>query len=128
MKRNFALLIVIVLLLLCVNPVSAEEYSSERIPKELHLEYMEFYDNQDYYKNLARNQGYRLVISVGPEFEELEEARIRADNSEFDGLVPAQISRGVDVPTRKHNVAKKEYKISGRAVQSTLYTEKKYTE
>ena len=105
--------------------VSADSYTNADTTKKLELEYMEFYNNQEYYKALARNEGYTLIISVGEEYEALETARLKAEAQEIDELIPGNKTRGTTVPTSKYNVAKKQYTISGHSVQSTLYTQKK---
>lgn len=90
----------------CALPAAADNYEAPNTEKELKLEYMEFYENQEYYKTLAKNEGYRLVISVGKEYEDLETARLEAEAQEIDELVPGTMARGTEVPTKKYNVAK----------------------
>lgn len=96
--------------------------------KELHLEYMEFYNNQGYYKSLAKKLGYTLVISVGEEFEKLEQQRIFEESQQPVRSIDEEVApstRGVSIPTKKYKITDtNQYTIDGHAVQSTLYTEK----
>lgn len=124
MKKTFCTLMAFLMFFACALPAAADNYEAPNTEKELKLEYMEFYENQEYYKTLAKNEGYRLVISVGKEYEDLETARLEAEAQEIDELVPGTMARGTEVPTKKYNVAKKQYNLAGLAVQSTLYTQK----
>lgn len=129
MKRIISLAIVLTVILSCAVPCSARDLDAKSSNNELHLEYMEFYNNQAYYKNLARTQGYTLVISVGEEYEALEAERIRASvqSNNDDKADDIMSTRGVKIPTQKYNVITKgKYEINGTSVKDTLYTEKAF--
>ena len=130
MKRFFNFILGCVLFVSCAIPCAAVSNNPENTEMDLHLEYMEFYNNQEYYKNLAKTQGYTLIISVGEEYAQMETERINAAVQQNDEVLPATdapiSTYGVEVPTSKHNVSWwGKYKIDGLSVQSTLYTEKK---
>lgn len=133
MKRILSLVLVLTAILSCAMPCSATEFDAKSTDNEIHLKYLEFYNNQAYYKNLARTQGYTLVISVGEEFEALETERIHESvrsNSDADDMENTEdiaSPRGVNIPTRKWNVVDDgKYEIDGLSVQNTLYTQKKF--
>lgn len=88
---------------------------------EIHVdEYMDFYNNQQYYKNLVA-QGYTVIVNVGEEYAEMEEARIEAESNEMDELIESK-GRGTSVPTARWNInTEGKYSFSGSAAYSTLY-------
>ena len=127
MKRMVYILLACAIILFCGIPCAAASENSDNTKNELHLEYMEFYNNQEYYKDLARTQGYTLRVSVGSEYEDLEIARINESVSDEPNNYSEAITRGVEIPTNRYNIALwKQYTIKGLSVQSTLYTEKKF--
>lgn len=91
--------------------------------EELHLDYLEFYENQEYYDNLARTEGYRLVINVGEEYAALEEARIASESGSIHDLI-STTTRGANVPTQGWNIANKgPYSFKGTAQFQPIYTD-----
>lgn len=103
------------------NPIQSSDISSK---PELHLEYLEFYENQQYYKDLARTNGYRLVINVGDEYADLERARIAQEQENASSLIPVSGARGASVPTKEWDISKKgTYRFEGYANNSPLYTQ-----
>ena len=105
----------------CAFAASAPPETS--IKEELHLDYLEFYENQDYYNNLARTEGYRLVVYVGEEYAELEEARIASESESVHTLIPVT-TRGLSIPSKGWNIANKgPYSFKGIAQHQPLYTD-----
>ena len=63
------------MLIPCTFATAAEVVPADD-SKELHItDYMEFYNNQSEYYSLAK-QGYRILIDVPDEYEDLEESRL----------------------------------------------------
>ena len=89
----------------------------------LKLEYMDFYENQDYYMDLVRDKDYTLCIDVPEEYQELEEARIAEGANDTDEMVP-DIARGAGIPTVGHSILQGSYTFKGEATYTNLYTEK----
>ena len=111
------------MLIPCTFATAAEVVPADD-SKELHItDYMEFYNNQSEYYSLAK-QGYRILIDVPDEYEDLEESRLNnlASNTQKDLLVPA-MARGTSWPTRTHDVIKDGmYFFEGSTSNYPLYT------
>lgn len=101
--------------------------SQEKNPNELQVEYMEFYNNQQYYKDLAKNKGLTIIIDVGEEYADLESARIANEAAQNNQLVPVVQPRTGDIPTSEWNIlqqGKKDFR--GTATNTICYTSFKY--
>lgn len=92
----------------------------------IRVEYSDFINNKVYYSQLV-NDGYTLIINVGEENAEKEQARIdalaaQADNG-IDTLKP-NLERGANIPNSTWNIAKKGmYSFRGEASHgSSTYT------
>ena len=120
--------LVLAILCLQIPAASATEVNGQEMDSHnLYVEYMEFYNNQQYYIGLARDAGYTIIINVGEEYAELEEQRIKNEASVVDELVPGGITRDGNPPTNLWNVLEEGAKgFSGSATNSTLYTSYKY--
>lgn len=134
MKKRFVTL-VLALVLACslaipVGAVVAQEPTtaapSERIVLE--LEYMDFYENQDYYMSLVRDKDYTLHFDVPEEYQELEDARQAENGTAVQALVPGPeagdiVPYGPTVPTVAHNISTQgTYSFNGEAAYTDLYT------
>lgn len=119
---------VLALLCLQVPTVSATTVDvQESDSMELYVEYMEFYDNQQYYKELAKNEGYTIVINVGEEYADLENERIANEAVQIDELVSGMQARDASVPQEEWNVLTQGTKgFSGTATNTICYTKLKY--
>ena len=94
---------------------------------ELHVEYMEFYNNQQYYKDLAKNEGYTIIINVGEEYADLENERISIEATQSDELVSGKQARDASVPQDEWNVLTQGTKgFSGTATNTICYTVYKF--
>lgn len=87
----------------------------------LELEYMEFYNNQDYYMSLVEEEDYTLHFYVEEEYRELEAARQAESVNCTDELQPI-MTRGTNPPTKEHKIFKGALSFSGKALYSNLYT------
>ena len=88
---------------------------------EISLEYQEYYDNQDYYNNLAKN-GYTLYVHVGPEYDEWEMERIteKSTGSE-DCLVQSDpYTRELTIPTYYYDMLERGKKVISGSTTTTL--------
>lgn len=88
---------------------------------------MEFYNNQQYYKDLAKNKGLTIIIDVGEEYADLESARIANEAAQNNQLVPVVQPRTGDIPTSEWNIlqqGKKDFR--GTATNTICYTSFKY--
>lgn len=94
----------------------------------LELEYMDFYENEDYYMNLVEEKGYILHYNVPAEYDELECERIAKNAAENTELVPS-LTRGTSAPTKGVSTTGGglRYSFAGHALYSTLYTDTYYT-
>ena len=86
-----------------VFAAEAQGYGSDNSQILYVDDYMEFYENQDYYMDLVDNQHYVLVIDVPDEYLEMEKTRI-AGGAEVNALTEGPTTRGTSVPTRAWNV------------------------
>lgn len=91
----------------------------------LHLEYMEFYNNQEYYKEFARTNDYTLIISVGEEYIDLETSRIYGSNSKDRTITDNEIvPYGSSAPTDPWNCyLKNKRPFNTDNANSTVYME-----
>lgn len=121
MKRLLAFALVASLLLVPgVVAVGMEVQSTDN--DEIQVAYMEFYNNQEYYYNLAR-EGYTIIILVGEAYADVEKERLEDDSEQTNALLPGTMTRGSTVPTASWNVISLgKYDFSGSATQSSLYT------
>lgn len=89
-------------------------------------DYMEFYNNQEYYITWASENGYSLSINVPSECMEMEKARILGDgyvNELFTGVV----TRGLSAPTAVWDISQKgKYDFSVSSSASKIYTNYKF--
>lgn len=93
-----------------------------------HIEdYMEFYNNQDYYIDWARENGYSLFINVPDEYMEMEKQRILGDDYAGEVLT-GMVTRGLKAPTAVWDISKKgKYEFSVESSASKIYTNYKFT-
>lgn len=119
---------ILALLCLQVPTASATTVDVQEVDSmELYVEYMEFYNNQQYYKNLAKNEGYTIIINVGEEYADLENERIANEAAQIDELVSGKQARDGTVPTKEWDILNQGAKgFSGTATNTTCYTEYKY--
>lgn len=124
MKKLIALALVSILFFSLTTPVFASStYEAEDTDLILNLEYMEFYNNQEYYRTLAAVEGYTLIISVDDEYIQLEEERIGCSSTENravdnDGITPY----GASVPNNSWNCyLKNERSFSTDNANTTRY-------
>lgn len=87
----------------------------------LELEYMDFYENQEYYMSLVCDKNYTLHFDLNDEYRELEQARLAESVSAVDEMQPS-MTRGTSVPTQAHDIRKGKLSFAGEAVYSDLYT------
>lgn len=126
LKKGLASGILLMTLVLSMVPNAfAAEVPQTDESNDIHVsDYMEFYNNQDEYYSLAK-EGYRIVIDVPDQYENLEEARLEAlanDAAENDSLEPSQ-SRGTMYPTKSHDIIKDGmYFFEGATSNYPLYT------
>lgn len=124
MKRLICLSLIFILISSLATPVFAlSTNSSESTDLILNLEYMDFYNNQDYYRTLARENGYTLVISVDDEYIELEKERISSNNSKNRAVVDSDIiPYGSSAPTTPWNCYEKNKRtFSTDNANTTVY-------
>ena len=128
--RKFQKITAFILALLClqVPAASATTVDVQKVDSmELYVEYMEFYNNQQYYKDLAKNEGYTIIINVGEEYADLENERIASEAIQIDELVSGKQARDGSIPTREWDILNQGTKgFSGTATNSTCYTEYEY--
>ncbi|MCI5498552.1 MAG: hypothetical protein MR419_03350 [Clostridiales bacterium] len=90
-------------------------------------DYMEFYNNQDYYINWARENGYSLFINVPSEYLEIEKERVLGENYASE-LLTGIATRGLSAPTAIWNIAQKgKYSFVVETAASKIYTNYKFT-
>ena len=90
-------------------------------------DYMEFYNNQDYYNNWAFSNGYSLAVNVPSEYMDLEIERI-VGNSTIHELSSEPLTRGLSIPTATWNLSEKgKYSFSVESAASPIYTNYKFT-
>ena len=95
---------------------------------ELYLDYMEFYNNQEYYKNLVLTEDYRLFINVGEEYADMEYARIMDGADEVDTLTSNVLTRGTSIPDDEWNInTKGTYHFTVDTDAPTIYTKYYFT-
>lgn len=87
----------------------------------LELEYMDFYNNQDYYMRLVEEEDYTLHFYVDEEYRELEAARQAESVSCTDELKPV-MTRGTTPPTQEHRIFTGNLSFEGKSSYSNLYT------
>lgn len=123
-KRLFSGVLSLALTLSLVPCAMAADGTQTDGDKEIYVaDYMEFYNNQSEYYSLAK-EGYRIVIDVPEEYEDLEEARLLdlAQDAQKDTLIPS-VSRGTSWPTQTHNVVEDGmYFFEGSTSSYPLYT------
>nr|WP_325299883.1 hypothetical protein [uncultured Dysosmobacter sp.] len=124
-KRRFFSCVLFIALALTLAPCSlAVEVVQTENDKEIYVaDYMEFYNNQSGYYSLAK-EGYRIIIDVPEEYENLEEARIAelAGDTQKEILTPS-VARGTSWPTKTHDVVKDGmYYFEGSTSSYPLYT------
>ena len=101
-----------------------EGTSSEPV---LRLEYMEFYNNQDYYMDLVREEGYCLYIDVNEEYREMELARITEGTEKINELT-APVTRGSSVPNKEWNIVQKgKYSFRVDTASTQVFTNYYFT-
>jgi len=130
MRKLLATFLSILMLfsLFCTMAFAAEAPKSTTSPTvvpvkgpELHLEYTEFYNNQDYYMDLVRNEDYVLYIDVGEENLETEIARL-TDGATVDRWEPS-LSRGTNPPSKGYNIVSEgTYHFSVDTPRSRIYS------
>lgn len=122
-KRLISIGLAIGCLTTCIGAANVESVDPTADKTELYLDYPEFYANQQYYKDLARTENYRLIIHVGEEYAELEEARIAEESTTVNQLVENPKTRGANPPTREWNILDNgTYNFEGIADYSPVYT------
>ncbi len=105
-----------------VFAAEAQGYGSDNSQILYVDDYMEFYENQDYYMDLVDNQHYVLVIDVPDEYLEMEKTRI-AGGAEVNALTEGPTTRGTSVPTRAWNVnTNGTYSFSVSTAKTPIYT------
>ena len=124
--RKLQKITALILALFCLQVPTASATTvdvQETDSMELHVEYMEFYNNQQYYKDLAKNEGYTIIINVGEEYADLENERIANEAVQIDELVSEKQTRDGTPPTQPWNVLTQGTKgFSGTATNSICYT------
>lgn len=121
----------------CTTAFAAEDpaYSSDEGGIVLELDYMDFYENEEYYMNLVIEKDYILHFNVPDECRELERERrernkrVEQVNGEFIGLTPA-ISRYDYIPTIGIHTTPgtgQSFHVKGNSSLVTLYTNNYYT-
>lgn len=124
--RKLQKITALILALFCLQVPTASATTvdvQETDSMELHVEYMEFYNNQQYYKDLAKNEGYTIIINVGEEYADLENERIANEAVQIDELVSEKQTRYGTPPTQPWNVLTQGTKgFSGTATNSICYT------
>lgn len=89
-------------------------------------DYMEFYNNQDYYIDWARENGYSLSINVPDEYMEVEKQRILGDDYAGEVLT-GMVTRGLSAPTAVWDISQKgKYEFSVNSSASKIYTNYKF--
>jgi len=125
MKKVISFMLVVTMALSLVTFASAAtEYDAVSVAEEetvLELEYMEFYENQDYYMDLVETKGYTLHFYVDEEHRDLEMARQAEDVNCVDEM-SSVMTRGTTVPTKEHNILNGALSFEGKADYSDLYT------
>lgn len=98
-------------------------------PPILELEYMDFYENEDYYMNLVIEKDYTLHYNVPAEYEELERARIAKDADTPNGIDLYSIMSPGDYPptVEKKTVPGTKYYFNGESHYGDRYTLNYYT-
>lgn len=129
MKKKISILLCAIMM---CNVLSATAFATET-PTEnisnnneeivLELDYMDFYENQDYYMSLVRDHNYTLHFDPGEEYLDLELARIAENAAASDTLTPV-VSRGTTAPTQGHDITKGKLTFNGKSSYSDLYTNK----
>lgn len=128
MKRTINIIVCIIALSLVLHTHSAAITSDPITLKELHVEYMDFYNNQEYYEDLVANQNYIIYINIGTEYIDLERSRIQSQTVSNSQYYPDIVARGTSIPTSSFNVHKLGTKnVNGSNVNSYLYSEVTYT-
>ena len=93
-------------------------------------DYMEFYNNQHYYINWARENGYSLSINVPAEYMEIEKARILGENSDasINNFLSGIVTRGLKPPTAIWNIPQKgKYGFTVETASSKVYSNYKFS-
>lgn len=134
MKKRFTTL-ALAMLLACSLAIPAgaatTENSTVTTPSGqivLELDYMDFYQNQDYYMNLVYEKDYTLHFNVPEEYQELEDARQAEAANVVGELMTGPEGNGIvtydtKVPTEAHNIATQgTYKYEATATYSDIYT------
>ncbi len=89
----------------------------------LHVEYPDFYNNQQYYINLAAFHGYTIYVNVGQEYSEVERNRIESKSASTH-VLRDQFTRGISEPTEPWNCRiKNELSFDTHNVTSARYTD-----
>ena len=127
MTRRMCFLLTLVLLLSVLSPICANADTLETDSSSVYVEYEDFFANEDYYHNLAKEEGYTIYIHIDEDHE--EDILERLSNYNNSGtLIGDNTTRGLNMPTDIYNVAEQGvYGIDGWANSGTLYTEYKFT-
>ncbi len=96
--------------------------------KVIELEYPDFISNEDYYRTLAKEEGYILDIEVPEEYADEEAARIE-EMSENTDAATFDLTRSQAKPTKKWNILTDgKYNLSAvNNVSVTLYSQYLFT-
>lgn len=128
MKRVLNTVACILVLSLFLHTHTAAITSDSITSKELHIEYMDFYNNQEYYEDLVANQNYIIYISIGEEYIDLERSRIQSHTESNSQFHSDSVARGTSKPTASFNVHNLGTKpVGGSNVNSYLYSEVTFT-
>ncbi len=129
-KRIFCIALSLLMLSSALSVSAFAVDSEESTPTNyLYIEnYMQFYENQDYYLNLVDTENYCLYINVPDEYIELERTRILSEASSVQSLRPNTAARGLSAPTIEWNIAQKgTYAFDVDTDSSPVYTNRYFT-
>ena len=125
MKKRLSLLLVCILIFSVVPTVGKASEIEES--KDIYVEYLEYYDNEEYYVNLAKNYGYTIYIHVGEEHAEEEAARFGISEESLNKNGEEIEPRGLSIPTSLWDISSQgKDDIDGFSNSTPLYTEFKY--
>lgn len=126
MKQIISVVLTIIMIVSFTIPCYAtSNQNNETADKVVYVEYLEFYDNEQYYKDLAKNDGYTVFIHVGKEYAEIEMQRLKSVAECSNRLIGNTQARGSSVPTDTWNIhTQGAYFLEdpSTAVTSVLYT------
>lgn len=131
MKKIILLCLMFILAFALAISAGATEGEPETTVSEegpvLVLEYVDYYENEDYYLSLVDDKNYTLRIQANEEQQELERAKMLEKASCVDELCPV-IARHAYVPTQGWDIVSKgTYTLEGLSSTSALYTNYYFT-